>query len=93
MGFGRKSRLWNTLVGTGPSLNALTGIDGFWTHWQRHTASSETLVLMPLRALMGFGLFYIHVIEIQALVLMPLRALMGFGPIARRSSASASQKS
>ena len=37
-------------------LNALAGIDGFWTDvgLVHHRSNGE--VLMPLRALMGFGL-------------------------------------
>ena len=37
-------------------LNALTGIDGIWTKNYRIAGSVDGEVLMPLRALMGFGL-------------------------------------
>ena len=36
-------------------LNALAGIDGFWTQWLVHENVARVGVLMPLRALMGFG--------------------------------------
>jgi len=36
-------------------LNALTGIDGIWTLVMSRRSNGTTPVLMPLRALMGFG--------------------------------------
>jgi len=63
------------------SLNALTGIDGIWTLVTSVSGTYIRGVLMPLRALMGFGLqtgaTRCH--TLHQLVLMPLRALMGFG--------------
>ncbi len=39
------------------SLNALTGIDGFWTHGNGQSGQGLVqFVLTPLRALMVFGL-------------------------------------
>jgi len=37
-------------------LNALTGIDGFWTLSRRDSENRYYQVLTPLRALMVFGL-------------------------------------
>ena len=78
MGFGRTME--NQFGTSAGSLNALTGIDGIWTQRDHGVDRLAQLVLMPLRALMGFGL------ELDDLtpgpdgqVLMPLRALMGFG--------------
>jgi len=63
-----------------PSLNALTGIDGIWTPLENAFIILDESVLMPLRALMGFGLIQqVRAIESLERVLMPLRALMGFG--------------
>ena len=58
MGFGRdegEEEEWEVLEG----LNALTGIDGIWTLRQRTPPPKyDGYVLMPLRALMGFGLIF-----------------------------------
>jgi len=64
-------------------LNALTGIDGIWTRREAALQVIIAPVLMPLRALMGFGLPLGGGGEGQPCVLMPLRALMGFGPVGR----------
>jgi len=63
-------------------LNALTGIDGIWTDVIVTAFVVIAGVLMPLRALMGFGRTICGAALMPALrVLMPLRALMGFGHI------------
>ena len=54
MGFGRQL-LFPGLLRNLIRLNALTGIDGIWTQVFSLAYSSLVFVLMPLRALMGFG--------------------------------------
>ena len=80
MGFGRcaAARCSSSAVG----LNALTGIDGIWTRCKDAVQGQGWSVLMPLRALMGFGHRSREMGDLgQWFVLMPLRALMGFGQI------------
>ena len=65
MGFGlslglRVRRAWY-------GLNALAGIDGFWTEEAVVEAVTDGLVLMPLRALMGFGLSFVAHMALDAL--------------------------
>ena len=56
MGFGP---IWLALPSVFPiGLNALTGIDGIWTYSTLWIRPILNLVLMPLRALMGFGPSY-----------------------------------
>ena len=63
------------------SLNALTGIDGFWTNDNKLDQVELYQVLMPLRALMVFGQERDawHQANEKRKVLTPLRALIVFG--------------
>ena len=53
MGFGLSLALTSRKGSS--SLNALAGIDGFWTAILSLHGGEKDWVLMPLRALMGFG--------------------------------------
>jgi len=53
MGFGRDDEI--TEQQRAICLNALTGIDGIWTLGYLIVGLETGQVLMPLRALMGFG--------------------------------------
>jgi len=57
MGFGPNALgFWRFAERLG--LNALTGIDGIWTYSTFVAPDQYGWVLMPLRALMGFGPIY-----------------------------------
>jgi len=61
-------------------LNALTGIDGIWTDYLRNGLRARHLcVLMPLRALMGFGL--VSDSDAARSMLISLNALTGIDGI------------
>ena len=62
-------------------LNALTGIDSFWTELVAdYSAEIISEVLTPLRALIVFGHWLSQMVEKGKKVLTPLRALIVFGP-------------
>ena len=68
------------------SLNALTGIDGIWTLWARELRDPDSKVLMPLRALMGFGPNAMNGLAITTN--LSLNALTGIDGIWTRSDRS-----